>query len=104
MIELVGTRTSNSQRPTQILYLLLSYLRLSMLMNFAETVFSPLKWRTRKMPKAGLMRKAWCQGADGDQSRISSSTVRPNIDLLTEWLIVSSGSKVKKRKEACFEY
>lgn len=95
MIELVGTRTSNSQSPTQILYLLLSYLRLSMLMNVAKTVFSPLKRRTRKMPNAGLMRQAWCQGMDGHQSRISSSTVWPNIDLFTEWLVVSYGSKVE---------
>ena len=93
MIELVGTRTSNSQRPTQILYLLLSYLRLSMLINFSETVFSPLKWRTRKMPKAGLMRQAWCQSTDGGQSRISSSTVWPNMIYSQNGLLVLLAAK-----------
>lgn len=59
-------------RLSQILSLvLLSHVRLGMLIHMAETVSSSLKWKTREMPTADLMRWAGCQCADGTQEIIS---------------------------------
>lgn len=61
-----GTRASNSQRPAQILYsALLSHVRLGMLRDNHETVSPSLRWRTREISTAGIMRGACCQCACG---------------------------------------
>lgn len=73
-----------------------------MVMNVAETVFSPLKWRTKKMPKAGLMRQGWCQVQMG--TRVGSIVIYLQNGLL--FLLAAKWNEVEsqKRKEACTEY